>query len=241
MDEELRLLQEQFDAGYISEAIYNQRKQAIEEQSGLYPAGELVHYYAFGQPHGFSLGGNQFQTQVASDGQDPLQKSNYFYDFGQPYDNSGQVGPLYQDGDKTWFEDPQKAIPRLTPKPVQTIPVSTPNPIMPIGQAKDSNEGNTDLFSKLAPFFNPYGSNVQTDLYQLGSFLGMPKGSQGRGMGVASSAAALGLGAGRTLMSGFANSRQTARAQEEERRRMAQRSYTPQMQYVNTNYLGGTL
>ena len=239
MEEQLRLLQEQFDAGYISEAVYNQRKQEIENQQGLDPVYGMNNYYTFGQPRGFNpIGATNQEENIHLD--TPPNKTNYFYNFGQSYDNRGQIGPLYQDGEKTWFEDPQMAIPHLTPKPVQPIPNPTPNSVIPFIPKKEAGEVKTDLFSKLSPFFNPYGSNVQTDLYQLGSFLGMPKGTQGKGLGIASSAVALGLGAGRTLMSGFANSRQTARAQDEERARMAQRLYTTQMQYGNTNYLGGT-
>lgn len=101
--------------------------------------------------------------------------------------------------------------------------------------------------SKTQPFnfmdylsaYNPYSTDMQTDFYNLGSFLGTPKGTKGRGLGIASSATAAGLGALRTTLSGLANSKSANRTAQNAREAMARRLYTPQSQYGNQNNTGG--
>lgn len=262
MEEQLRLLQEQFDEGYISQEVYNQRKQAIvnQQSNGLY--GQL---YPFGGQNpsndylsqlfnsGFlpqtgvdnqALGQNNMV--MPTNGQQVMQPASTQTPFGSGASPIAQ--PLNRQPTPTVSnEDYSKMdLGSLKMKPSQesfneyynTLPINNRELEMP---RQEGNANKNNLFDQMMPFFNPYGSNVQTDLYSLGSFLGTPKGTQGRGLGVASSAIALGLGAGRTLMSGYANSKATARAQEEAREKMAQRGFTQQMQYGNTNYLGGTM
>lgn len=97
-----------------------------------------------------------------------------------------------------------------------------------------------DEFNKYLPFMNPYGSNIETELYSLGRFAGMDKGTKGRNLGIASSALSAGFGGARTLLSGLAQQKQTELSAEEIRRQMAQRNYTPQTKYLNQNSRGGT-
>lgn len=96
-----------------------------------------------------------------------------------------------------------------------------------------------DEFNKYLPFMNPYGSNIETELYSLGRFVGMDKGTQGRNLGIASSALSAGLGGARTLLSGLAQQKQTELSAEEIRRQLAQKNYTQQVQYMNQNSRGG--
>ena len=103
--------------------------------------------------------------------------------------------------------------------------------------------GNTNImdeFNKYLPFMNPYGSNIETELYSLGRFAGMDKGTQGRNLGIASSALSAGLGGARTLLSGLAQQKQTELSAEEIRRQLAQKNYTQQVQYMNQNSRGVT-
>lgn len=282
MEEQLRLLQEQFDEGYISEAVYNQRKQALMNQQGITPTGDSesqflanqnsdasmdfamrnmggqpdMDYSAFEQPQGFTFNQPQ-QYGITSDfdlaGNTGLTGSD-MYSFpsqnGMPTYNqpSGQEnGSSNTTVSRTPYEFKTREDyvnyrnENGYDKTTAGEDWDAYNQALDGDKSNPQNQGGNNLFEQFMPFFNPYGSNVQTDLYQLGSALGMPKGAQGKGLGVASSAAALGLGAGRTLMSGFANSRQTARAQEDTRNQMMQRNYRPQMQYGNTNYRGGTV
>lgn len=102
--------------------------------------------------------------------------------------------------------------------------------------------GNTNImdeFNKYLPFMNPYGSNIETELYSLGRFVGMDKGTKGRNLGIASSALSAGLGGARTLLSGLAQQKQTELSAEEIRRQLAQKNYTQQVQYMNQNSRGG--
>lgn len=87
--------------------------------------------------------------------------------------------------------------------------------------------------------FHPYSTNLQTDFYNLGRFIGMEQGSPGRGLGIASSGVAAGLGSARTLMSGLATQKATNRTLDTARTNMQQQLYTPNLGYRNTNYLGG--
>ena len=96
-----------------------------------------------------------------------------------------------------------------------------------------------DEFNKYIPFMNPYGSNIETELYSLGRFVGMDKGTQGRNLGIASSALSAGLGGARTLLSGLAQQKQTELSAEEIRKQLAQKNYTQQVQYMNQNNRGG--
>jgi hypothetical protein len=86
---------------------------------------------------------------------------------------------------------------------------------------------------------NPYGSNIETELYSLGKFIGTEKGTEGRGLGIASSAVSAGLGGARTLLSGLAQQKQTEKTTEEIRRQLALKKYTQQQQYLNQNSRGG--
>lgn len=105
------------------------------------------------------------------------------------------------------------------------------------GEEEDSNT-NTFDWNNYAPFLNPYGTNLQTDFYNLGRFSGMEKGTPGRGLGIAGAGVSALLGGARTALSGYANSVATARTQQEARDKMARRKYTPQTQYRNNDYLG---
>lgn len=96
-------------------------------------------------------------------------------------------------------------------------------------------------WNNYAPFLNPYGTDLQTDFYNLGRFTGMEKGTSGRGLGIASAGVSALLGGARTALSGYANSVATARVQQEARERMQRRNYTPQTQYRNNNYIGGDI
>lgn len=95
-------------------------------------------------------------------------------------------------------------------------------------------------FNKFIPFLNPYGSNIEMELRKFGQNLALKEGTPGRGLGIASSAVAAGLGGARTLLSGLAQQKQTEITADEIRRQMAQRNYTPQTKYLNQNSRGGT-
>lgn len=104
------------------------------------------------------------------------------------------------------------------------------------GQEEESQ--NTFDWNNYAPFLNPYGTNMQTDFYNLGRFIGMEPGTQGRGLGIASAGLSSLLGGARTALSGYATSVATTRTQQEAREKMMRRNYTPQTQYRNNDYLG---
>lgn len=104
------------------------------------------------------------------------------------------------------------------------------------GQEEETQ--NTFDWNNYAPFLNPYGTNLQTDFYNLGRFTGMEKGTTGRGLGIAGAGLSALLGSARTALSGYANSVATAKTQQEAREKMMRRNYTPQTQYGNKDYLG---
>ena len=104
------------------------------------------------------------------------------------------------------------------------------------GQEEETQ--NTFDWNNYAPFLNPYGTNLQTDFYNLGRFTGMEKGTPGRGLGIAGAGLSALLGSARTALSGYANSVATAKTQQEAREKMMRRNYTPQTQYGNKDYLG---
>lgn len=99
--------------------------------------------------------------------------------------------------------------------------------------AKTTNSGIGNLFGM------PYGTDLTNEFYNLGNFLGMDSGTQGRNLGIASSGLSAGLGALRTGLAGYANAQQTGRVRESAREQMQKVKYTPQTQYKNTNNLGG--
>lgn len=272
MEEQLRLLQQQFEEGYISEAVYNQRRQALISQQGIPPTQQ--NYDAFLADQN-SQGAVDFMTRNTPSGQvlfaDPSGlnlttpiNSRITSEVTYPNNTGITGGDIYSNPTATNYptvpstptiptvnypypqeEDPNQ-LQRLEPRSVQDVwnntytpPTANSIPLAPNSWDQPAQRNN--LFEQAMPYFNPYGTNVQTDLYSLGNFIGQPKGANGRGLGIASSATALGLGAGRTFLSGLANAKQTNRATEEARRQMAQRLYTPQMQYINSNYLGGTM
>src|SRR5690606_150211 len=85
----------------ISEAIYKQRKQVLERQQGLDPIYGMNNYYTFGQPRGFNpiSDANQAENRYLDN---PSNQANHFYDFVQPYDNNGQIRPLYEDNSQSF-------------------------------------------------------------------------------------------------------------------------------------------
>lgn len=99
-------------------------------------------------------------------------------------------------------------------------------------------EGTPFDLSEFQQFLNPMSTNLQTDFYNLGRFLGTPKGTQGRGLGIASSLTSSLLGSVRTGLSGYANSVATNRTATNAREQMARRLYTPQTQLNNQNNTG---
>jgi len=235
MEEQLRLLQEQYDQGFISEAVYNQRRQAMTQQVPYNPM------YTPPVMYNPTMATNQPQINMNA----PQSVTGITSEMALPNNTGMSQDPAYA----TTYTPPvaMEEEMRLQPRSVQDVWNQTYTPttaenttLAPNSWEQQSTEQN-NLFGQMMPFFNPYGSNLQTDLYSLGNFIGTPRGTTGRGLGVASSATALGLGAGRTFLSGLANAKQTGRATEEARRQMALRLYTPQMQYMNTNYLGGTM
>lgn len=274
MEEQLRLLQQQFEEGYISEAVYNQRRQALISQQGIPPTQQNYDAFLADQnsqgavdfmnrniPAGQGLFGNPSGLNLTTPSNsgitsDIVYPNNTGISGGDMYSNP--VKQTYQTVPSTTTAIPTASYPypqeedpnqlqRLEPRSVQEVwnntytpPTAQNTPLAPNSWQEPTQPQNS-LFEQMMPFFNPYGTNIQTDLYSLGNFIGQPKGATGRGLGIASSATALGLGAGRTFLSGLANAKQTNRATEEARRQMAQRLYTPQMQYMNNNYLGGTM
>lgn len=104
-----------------------------------------------------------------------------------------------------------------------------------------NNTSNSFDWNNYAPFLNPYGTNMQTDFYNFGRYLGMEQGTPGRGLGIAGAGVASILGGARTALSGYANSVASARSMQDAREKMQRRLYTPQTQYRNTNYLGGDI
>ena len=136
---------------------------------------------------------------------------------------------------RTDFETDQEYYDYLKSRGVSDSDISELN--LKLGQQPTSV---MDEFNKFIPFLNPYGSNIETELYSLGRFAGMDKGTQGRNLGIASSALSAGLGGARTLLSGLAQQKQTELSAEEIRRQLAQKNYTQQVQYMNQNSRGGT-
>ena len=108
--------------------------------------------------------------------------------------------------------------------------------------SKNQPKEASDVMSmadKYLPFLNPYGTDISTELFSLGRFAGMEKGTQGRGLGIASSALSAGLGGARTFMSGLAQSKQMSRVEEDMRKQLEEKKYTKNAQYLNQNSRGG--
>lgn len=262
MDEQLRLLEEQFNAGYISEALYNSRRNALMAQGLSVP---------YNTDYSIPL---EYQPTLSTD-LFSLPSSNNNAEQVQPlsYSNTGIVSQQLQPYTNPTINNVNSPITpltgALTSPELRQAYIDTPiNPSstdtqeslrtdfiqqamgkgLTQSQAEDEfrrRHGDTssfnNLFNQSLPFFNPYGTNLESDFYALGNFLGTERGTTGRGMGIASSAIASGLGSARTLLSGLANSRATNRAILQTREQMARRNYTAETQYPNYNYLGGTL
>lgn len=128
--------------------------------------------------------------------------------------------------------DEAKRMAKLFPNAVENITKYT-------GDKEESPLDFKQSFDKFLPFMNPYGSNIETELYSLGKFIGTEKGTEGRNLGIASSALSAGLGGARTLLSGLAQQKQTEKSAEEIRRQLALKKYTQQQQYLNQNSRGG--
>lgn len=110
------------------------------------------------------------------------------------------------------------------------------NPLNPFEQA-----------AVLASYINPYGMDLETELYTFGRALGMQpttqRGKIGRGLTLVGSAGAALLGGTRSALSGYSNSIANNRYWQwmQERQRRANERYSPNSQTQNSqaNMLGG--
>lgn len=114
------------------------------------------------------------------------------------------------------------------------------------GWAYEPEEGEGDPNTKQGlsglgeiPLIYGGGTSSEYEAYSLGNFLGMDKGTKGRGLGIAGSAGALGLGLLRQGFSGFANQKQNERSKNWATDKMNERNYKNQSEYGDRNYTGG--
>lgn len=90
------------------------------------------------------------------------------------------------------------------------------------------------------PLMNFAGSDLTTELFALGANIGAPRGTQGRGLGIISTAGAAGLGIARGIASGIGYQRRNQYVDQYNNDLMNDQRYTPNPQYNASNYLGGT-
>ena len=111
------------------------------------------------------------------------------------------------------------------------------------GQDWDELQATSDSTPKGSlfdiPFINPYGTNIETELYMAGQAIGMTPGSRGRGAAIAGGIGSAVLGGARTLLSGLGNAQQNQAGRQYYEDRLGQNRYTPNSQYQNTNNVGG--
>lgn len=158
-----------------------------------------------------------------------------------PYD-LGRVGSMYDGMEFTGFPDSNQD--RVN-NPIPDSLVEPPKK----GWAYEPEEGEEDPNKKQGlgeiPLIYGGGTSSEYEAYSLGNFLGMDKGTKGRGLGIAGSAGALGLGLLRQGFSGFANQKQNERSKNWATDKMNERNYKNNPQYRDRNYtghkMGGTI
>jgi len=93
--------------------------------------------------------------------------------------------------------------------------------------------------SQYAELFNPYGTDVETELYSLGQQVGAnpttTEGKVAQGLGIAGAAGAALFGSARGFLSGLSNSNATQRYWEWMQKQKQQQNYTPASQTLNTS------
>lgn len=104
---------------------------------------------------------------------------------------------------------------------------------------KTFKEALGSFFKNGIPLIPVGGSSMEQELYQAGRFAGMPKGTPGKGFGIASALTAALLNAARTSLSGASAQYQTQQVYADAERRKAERRYSDNQQYRNQNTIGG--
>ena len=255
----LKALQERYRNGEIDFQQYELEKADIQKQSTLFSDFESSLNKTSNTPELTTIFDSPNYNKEIGTKTSPWDNLDYTFDTPQPQEmyGVGKLGikPLENVGsnnlDRTVLPletnkapnfDSSFEIGKLDFKPLENV--DNPNiekektvQLMPENQPKEASDVMS-MADKYLPFLNPYGTDISTELFSLGRFAGMEKGTQGRGLGIASSALSAGLGGARTFMSGLAQSKQMSRVEEDMRKQLEEKKYTKNAQYLNQNSRG---